>query len=133
MKTEISQAQKESMGQKLSLCLEFLKQEIQPHLIDDDQIEVAMGDSMDLCLTRDAIFVKYTRWVSLGFDVPISKNLYLEKDRKTAKKYICDVEPELAVEFLQRWASAKESLLKEVKAKNEEIDMLNNIIDSFKL
>lgn len=133
MKMEISQAQKDSMGQKLGLCVEFLKREIQPHLIDNDIVTVSMGELMDLCLTRNDIYVKLTRWVSFGVDVPLSKRLYLEKSRKNAKKYICDAEPDLAVEFLQRWSSAKESLLKEVNAKNDEVNKLNNIIDGFKL
>ena len=133
MKMEISQTQKENMGEKLKLCIEFLKQEIQPHLINSDTVVVAMGESMDLCLTHNDIYVKYTRWMSMGVDIPVSKKLYLEKDRKTVKKYMCDVAPELAVEFLQRWGAAKEFLLKEVKAKNEEVTKLNNIIDGFKL
>lgn len=133
MKVEISKAQKEVLGEKIWLCVEFIKREIQPHLISNDKLVVSMGEELDLHITSKQLYVKYTRLLNLGVAIPISKVLLLERDRKNTKKYICDAEPELAVAFLQQWENAKSYLLHEVYDKNQAVDKLNNFIDNFKL
>lgn len=133
MNVEISKEQKAALAEKISMCVEYLKAEIQPHLTSRDKLSANMGEELDLYLTSKEIFVKHTRYYSIGIDFPVSKVLYLEKDRKTANRYICDVEPELAVAFLENWDKAKQSLLQEVADKDAEVNKLTNFIDSFKL
>lgn len=133
MNVEISKEQKEALAEKVSLCVEFLKREIQPHLTSKDNIEISMGDILDLCLTSKEIYVRSTRMFYVGIDIPVRKVLYLEKDRKTAKKYLCDVYPELAVDFLKNWDKAKEQLLRDVADKEKRVNEFNSFVDNFKL
>lgn len=135
MKVEISKEQKEALGKKIALCVDFLKKEVQPHLIPSDKIEIGMGDVLDLYITSKSIYVTKTRVINLFIiDFPIRRTLFLEKnDRKQAKKYICDVFPELAVDFLKNWEKAKIKLMKDVFDKTEEIKKLDQFVDSFKL
>lgn len=133
MNIEISQEQKESLAKKISLCVDFLKSVVQPHLTSKDNVTVSMGSVLDLCLTSKEIYVKQTRIYNLVVEFPVRTLYYLEQDKKTAKKYICEAAPELAIEFLKNWDIAKEKLMKEVNAKKEEVNKLNNIIDNFKL
>lgn len=133
MRVEISQEQKESLAGKIDLCVEFLKSTIQPHLTSKDNISVSMGPVLDLYLTRNSLYVKQTRFYNFGFDFPVSTVFYLERDKKTARKYICEAAPDLAVEFLKNWDKAKSQLMNEVNEKNEEVDKLNSFIDNFEL
>lgn len=134
MKVEISKEQKAALGNKISLCVEFLKQEVQPHLISSDKVIVPMGEILDLCITSKKIYVVKTRILSLFTDIYLRQTLTLEKkDRKDSKKYICDRYPELAVDFLKHWEEAKNRLIKEVIDKNKKINDLNSFVDQFVL
>lgn len=134
MKVEISKEQQEALGQKVKLCLDFLKKEIQPHLVASDSVVKPMGDVLDLCITAKEIYVTRTRVVNILFDLEVKKKLLLEKtSRKMSKHYICEAFPELAVEFLQHWERAKADLLLEVGEKNAKIDKLDRFVNDFKL
>ena len=134
MKVEISKEQKAALGTKVSLCADFLKNEIQPHIVKGDVIAVSMGDYLDLYISHDKIHVKETKIYSFGIDIPLKRLFFLEKsDRKQAKKYICDAAPELAVEFLKNWENAKTALKKQVSDKMSKVDELDRFVEGFKL
>lgn len=134
MKVEISKDQRELLGAKVSLCLNFLKEQIQPHLVSKDRIVIPMGEVLDLCITKEECFVIRTRVISLGIDVFLRTKLYLDKaNRKKAKKYICDACPELAVEFLKYWNDAKRELMEQVNEKNKQIADFHSFVNGFQL
>lgn len=134
MKVEISKAQRELLGTKVSLCLNFLKEQIQPHLVSKDRLVIPMGEVLDLCITEAEIYIIRTRVVSLGVDVFLKSRLYLDKsNRKKAKKYICEACPELAVEFLKHWDSAKRELMGQVNEKNKQIADFHSFVNGFQL
>ena len=134
MKVEISKDQKKHLTDKISLCVEFLKEFIQPHLVSSDKICADAGKFLTLYLTSKELYVIEIRYISLGFDIPIYRTWYLEKsDRKKAKKYLCDVRPELAVEFLKNWETVRNQLTHEVKVKTDTVNKLDTFIDSFTL
>lgn len=134
MKVEISKAQKEALGNKIDLCVAFLKKEVQPHLVPTDKLVIAMGEVLDLCITSKEIYVIKTRAVSCIATFYVRSSLLLERPgRKNSKKYICEDYPELAVEFLKHWDKAKQVLSKEVQAKEKEVSDLDNFVDSFRL
>lgn len=135
MVVEISKEQKEMLSQKIALCVEFIKNEVQPHMVSKDKITFAMNPLLELIITSKDIYVNNSRVVSFLFWEPcFSKLFYLEKqERSKKKKYICEESPELAVEFLRCWGKAKEFLSNEVSVKITKVDSLNSFIDDFKL
>lgn len=133
MKVEISKSQKEALGEKLTLCVSFIKSKVQPHIIKGDTIIVNMGDMLDLCITDTKLYVYEPKTIIPGLDLYAKKVMYLEKDRKHARKYICDACPELAVEFLKNWDKAKAELVRQVKDKTNKVDELNEFVDSFEI
>lgn len=134
MKVEISKEQKLVLGEKINLCVDFLKKQIQPHLVVKDCIVIPMGDILDLYISQKEIFVIKTQVISLGVDFFLKKKLFLEKPgRKKAKKYICEACPELAVDFLKHWEEAKLELMSQVNDKNKKINDFNNFVDGFRL
>lgn len=134
MVVEISKEQKAALGQKISLCVDFLKQDVQPHLISSDKLTIPMGEVLDLCITHKDIYVIKTRTISFFIDFYFKRVLFLEKkNRKQAKKYICEAYPELAVDFLKHWDECKNNLLAQVAEKNKQIDSLNEFVDNFML
>lgn len=132
---EISKAQKEQLGQRIAWCVKYLEDEIQPHLISKDKIRVCLGESLELFLTDKEMYVKEIKFYNLiVFEFHRSRILYLDKkDRKRAKKYICDVSPESAVEFLKHWEPAKDELNKQVDEKNNKVSEFDKFVDNFKL
>ena len=138
MVVEISNEQKAEIAEKIELCVEFLKQEVQPHLVVSDKISVSVTPDLDLFITHKDLYVKETRVISLPFWEPCyTRTLYLEKPArkksKKNKKYICDNFPEQAVEFLKGWEKAKLQLLEEVSDKIQKVDNLNDFINGFRL
>lgn len=137
MVVEISNEQKVEIAEKIALCVEFLKKEIQPHLVVSDKISVEVSSDLDLFITHNNLYVQETCVISLPFWEPCyTRTLYLEKpERKNnkKKKFICENRPELAVEFLKGWEKTKLQLLTEVSEKIKKVDTLNNFINDFKL
>ena len=137
MNIEFSQEQKEAIAEKMELCASFLKTDIQPYLTSNDNLVVDMGEFIELCVTKNSMYVKQTRVLDLRFfEVPLNKVFYLEKNRKSVKKskhYICFAAPALAVEFLQQWEKTKNFLQEKVDKKNEEVKKLDSFIDNFKI
>lgn len=137
MIVKISDEQKAEIAEKLLLCVAFLKQEIQPHMVVSDKISVNVSPDLELFISRDDLYVKETRIISLPFWEPCyTRTLYLEKPEKKKskkKKFICDSCPELAIDFLKGWEKAKLKLLEEVTDKIKRVDALNSIINDFKL
>lgn len=134
MEVEISKEQRQALGEKVGLCVAFLKEVIQPHLIKRDKIVIPMGEVLDLCITSKELYVTRTWVVNLFIDFYFRKVLYLEKiDRKKAKKYICEAYPELAVDFLKHWDKAKQELLEQLTVRNKQIEDLDNFVSSFRL
>lgn len=138
MIVEISNEQKVEIAEKIALCVEFLKHEVQPHLVVSDKISVTVTPDLDLFITHKDLYVKETCVLCLPFWEPCyTRTLYLEKperkSRKKSKKFICDNYPEQAVEFLKGWEKAKLHLLEEVSDKIKRVDILNNFINDFKL
>ena len=134
MKVEISKEQKEALSQKISMCVEFLKKEIQPHLISKDKVVVEINENLELIITNKEIYVKNIQLLDFRFFVlSLSNTFYLEKDRQKVKKYICFVKPDLAVVFLQHWEKTKKHLIDQVFEKNMEVSKLNSFIDNFHL
>ena len=138
MIVKISEEQKAEIAGKISLCVAFLKQEVQPHMVVSDKISVNVSPDLELFVSRDDLYVKETRVISLPFWEPCyTRTLYLEKPsskkNKRKKKFICDCCPELAVDFLKGWEKAKLKLIDEVLDKKKRVDTLNNFINDFKL
>lgn len=134
MKVEISKSQKDALGKKIDLCVNFLKSEVQPHIVKSDTIIINMSDSLDLFITSSKIYVTETKLVVPAVNFSRKRTLLLEKqDRKQAKSYICEVAPELAVEFLKNWETARNQLEEQVDAKTKQVDELNQFVDDFKL
>lgn len=134
MKVEISKEQREVLGQKIALCVDFLKKQIQPHLADKDSVVVEMGEVLDLHISKEEIYLTQTKVINLGFELYSKSKIFLEKtDRKKAKKYICDVYPEMAVEFLKNWEETKRKLMIQVNEKNKKLDDISRFVDSFRL
>lgn len=136
MVVEISKAQKEVLSEKIKLCVDFLKNEVQHHLVSTDKISVSVGVDIDLFITSKDLYVVETRLVPILFMEPsFTRTMYLEKPEKKSKKkkYICEDYPELAVEFLKNWEKAKAFLMEEVAKKVKKVDDLNSFIDNFQL
>lgn len=134
MKVEISKEQKEALGEKIGLCVAFLKNEVQPHIVKTDAIEVAMGDVLDLHITSSKIFVTEAKAVIPGIDFYTKRTLLLENlGRKDAKKYICEAAPVLAVEFLKNWEKAKIFLNSQLSNKKKQVEDLNRFVEDFRL
>ncbi len=135
MVVEISKEQKEMLSKKLSLCVDFIKNEVQPHMVANDKISFAVGSTLELVITSKEMYLKNSKVISLVLWEPeLAKVYYLEKQEKSKKKkYVCDVFPELAVEFLKNWEKAKEFLLNEVSSKKTKEENLNSFINDFKL
>lgn len=134
MKVEISKEQKEALGQKIAMCVDFLKSEVQVHMVKSDTIIVSMGDFLDLYISCNKIYVTETKVLNLGFDFYRKRTYYLEKlDPKKAKRYICDAAPELAVDFLKNWEPAKNALIAQVSDKKKKVNALNEFVDGFQL
>ena len=134
MKVEISKTQKEALSQKVDLCVNFIKTEVQPHLVRADKLTIPMGEVLDLCITSKEIYAVRTRVVSVFIDLYFKTVLKLEKQpNKKVNKYICEGYPELAVEFLKHWDKAKAVLIDEVLDKNKKISDFDKFVDSFQL
>lgn len=132
MKIEISKEQKEALGEKIGLCVAFLKNEVQPHIVKSDSLEVAMGDVLDLHITSSKIYVTEAKTIIPGIDFYTKRTLLLENlGRKESKKYICEVAPELAVEFLKNWEKAKSFLSSQVSDKKKQVDKLDQFVNDF--
>lgn len=143
MNIEISKEQKANLSQKMSLCVDFLKKEIQPHLIRKDKIVLPAGDTgLELCITSSHIYINHCGAhsllpdsVSLSIDIPFQRKYSVEsrnKHNKRDKNYICEACPEAAIEFLSYWVKIKATLLAEVAEKNKEVSKINNFIDDFR-
>ena len=134
MKVEISKTQKEALGLKVGLCVNFIKTEVQPHLVRTDKLTIPMGEILDLCITSKEIYVVRTRVVSFFVDFYFKTVLQLEKQpHKKVNKYICEGYPEMAVEFLKHWEKAKAVLIDEVLDKNKKVSDLDKFVDNFQL
>lgn len=135
MVVEITKEQKTQLAEKIGLCVDFLKKEVQPHLVPTDTVSVVVSDELELFITSKKLYVKVADPLSLGFvEIPVSRIVYLEKQEKSKKKkYICEFFPELAVEFLKNWNKTKDRLINEIATKVKKEEDLNNFIDSFKL
>ena len=134
MKVEISKKQKEALGEKIGLCVDYLKKEVQPHIVKSDSIAVAMGEVLDLHITSSKIYVTAAKAVVPGIDFYTKRTLLLENlGRKDAKKYICEAAPELAVEFLKNWEKAKISLTAQIDDKNTQVNKLDQLVNDFKI
>lgn len=135
MVVEITKEQKAQLAEKIGMCVDYLKKEVQPHLVPTDTVSVVVGIDSELFITNKNLYVKESRLISLGFWEPsVSRVVYLEPQEKSKKKkYICEDFPELAVEFLKNWQKTKEFLSSEVAKKVKKEDDLNNFIDDFKL
>lgn len=135
MVVEITKEQKTQLAEKTELCVDYLKKEVQPHLVPTDTLSVAVSADLELFITSKNLFVKAAAPISLGFwEIPFSRVVYLEKQTKSKKKkYICEFFPELAVEFLKNWDKTKDRLINEIATKVKKEEDLNSFIDSFKL
>ena len=134
MEVEITREQKDALAKKIGLCVDFLKTEVQPHLIPSDKLKIEMSEILDLYITRSELYVVRNRTVNFLTDINLKSNFYLEKlDRKKSKQFICDACPELAVDFLKHWPVAKNRLIDEVVAKNKKISELNDFVDNFEI
>lgn len=134
MNIEISREQKEALSEKIGMCLEFLKTNVQPYLSSTDNVVINMNEFLDLCITRKKICARETHIINLYFvEIPLHKNYYLEKAKKNAKKYICYAAPRLALDFMHQWEKTKQTLLKQVAEKNEEVSKMNNFINDFEI
>lgn len=144
MNIEISKEQKANLSQKMSLCVEFLKKEIQPHLTRKDKIVLPAGDTgLELCITSSVIYINHCGAhsllpdsLSLSIDIPFQHKYSVEKCKKHNKKdknYICEACPEAAIEFLSHWDKIKTTLLTEVAEKNKKVGQINDFIDNFRL
>lgn len=134
MKVEISKAQKEALGQKINLCVTFLKNEVQPHIVKSDTIVVNMSDYLDLYITNSRIYVTETKPLIPGIDLYRKRVLFLERPvRKNASKYICEACPDRALEFLKNWDRAKATLSQQVEEKKKQVEDFNRFVDDFQL
>lgn len=134
MNVEINKEQRELISSKISLCLEFLKREVQPHIIDGDNVCVPIVDGLDLLISNSEVYIRKTSVKYLVIEIETSKKYYLERfANNKSKKYICDEVPEMAVVFLQNWDNVKKSLLDQVYAKNKVEEDLNNFVNNFHL
>ena len=134
MKVEISKEQRDALGKKIELCVDFLRKEVQPHIVRNDKIEVAMSSTMDLLLTDSRIYVTESVPIVPGLDFCRKKVWLLENPgRKKDKQYICEANPDLAVEFLKCWKAAKAELEKQISTKNKQVDELNQFVEEFHL
>lgn len=132
MNIDISREQKEALAQKVEICVEFIKNDVQPYLTSKDNLVISIADFLDFCLTNKEFYIRQTRVIDLSFfDMPLKKIFYLEKNSKTIKKYICTATPELAIEFLKQWGNIKRKLKETVINNTSENDTLNNFIDTF--
>lgn len=134
MKVEISKEQKEALSKKIALCVDFLKLEVQPHMVNSDLITISMGEVMELCVTSKEVYIINLKPINIGIELCYKRKLSLDKHgSKKAKKYICDVCPELAVEFLRNWEKVRDKLMSEVIEKEKKVKDLNSFVDSFQL
>lgn len=134
MNIDISKEQKAALSQKVSLCVEYLKKEIQPNLASKDKIILSINDDLDLYLTNKKFYIKQTHILDFNIiSFPLYKRFLLEKTSKTSKKFICTAAPEFALEFLKQWDKMKYRLQEKVIANTAETDQLNDFIDNFKL
>lgn len=134
MKVEISKEQKEALGKKIDLCVDFLKKEVQPHVVKSDILEVFVQEELFLFVTSSKIYATASVPVIPGVDLCLKKVLLLENPgRKQAKKYICEANPELAVVFLKNWERVKSQLIAQVAEKTKKVDELNQFVDNFEL
>lgn len=132
MKVEISKEQKDALGEKIGLCVDYLKKEIQPHIVKSDSIEVAMGEVLDLHITSTRLYVTESRPIISSIGIYSKRTLLLENlGRKESKKYICEAAPEMAVEFLKNWEKAKSFLSSQVSNKKKEMDALDQLVNDF--
>lgn len=137
MRIEISKEQKANIAAKMSLCVEFLKTGVQSHLTAKDKVVVPANSSLELHITSDTLFIKLYASRSLGpIDIPFQQTYTLEKEKtrsKADKHYICEANPEAAIEFLKSWDNVKKALMDEVAEKIKTVDKINNFINDFKL
>ena len=136
MNIDITKNQQEIIAANVDLCMNFIKNDIQPHLTSSDRISVDVCDDLLLCLTNNSAHIvkTVTHTLFLDFSFKTKQTFILEKGTsKKEKKYLCEKSPELAYEFLQNWQSVKEDLLAEVNTKKEEVGELNDFIGSFKV
>lgn len=134
MNVEITSEQKKIISDKIAMCVDFLKSIVQPHIIKDDKVVVRLDENLDLVVTPEEIYVRETRIISFIIEIERYCSYNLEKsNNKKSKKYICDTNPDLAVVFLQNWEKAKNALLDEVDTKNQQIDVLDDFINNFRL
>lgn len=144
MNIEISKEQKANLSIKMSLCVDFLKKEIQPHLTRKDRVVVPAGDSgLELCITSSLIYINHCGArsllpdsISFNLDIPFQKKYSVVKSKNRNKKdknYICEACPEAAIEFLSHWDKIKTTLLTDVAEKNKKVGAINDFIDNFRL
>ncbi len=135
MVVEISKEQKAALAEKVALCVDFIKETVQPHLVDGDTVSVVLSDNLELLVSNKSLSVCIYKRKDLYITVlSLKKMACLEETGKSRKKkFLCEDYPELAVEFLKNWEKAKTYLEKQVADKNKKVDELNNFVTSFKL
>ena len=147
MNIEISKEQKASLAEKMALCVEFLKKEVQPHLTSTDKVVLSacnsfsFGKELELHITSKTLSIIEINSRVIGFDffsfdMPSKHKYTLEKknsNSKNNKQYICEAYPEAAIEFLKNWDNIKNNLMTEVNLKKQEVDKINNFIDNFEI
>lgn len=137
MKIEISKEQKNNIAEKMTLCVDFLQNDVQPHLTSKDKVIVPVDNTLELHITHKTLFIKQYSVLRAGpLEVPCQHTYTLEKELNKAKqdkRYICEARPEAAIEFLKNWDSVKNTLMRDVAAKIKKVDEINSFIDNFHL
>ena len=135
MVVEISKEQKALLAEKVALCVDFIKDTVQPHLVDGDTIPVVVSDDLELLVSNKSLFVRiYTRMDLYLTVLTLKKTACLVESEKTKKmKFLCEDYPELAVEFLKHWDKVKGYLELQVSEKVKKVDDLDKFVSGFQL
>lgn len=134
MNIDISKEQKEALTKKVALCVEYIKNDVQPYLTSKDNIVINIDEFLDFCLTNKDYYIKQTRILDCNFfEVPLNKIFYLDKRPKAVKKYVCLTAPEIALAFLKQWDKIKHDLNDKVIQNTSDTNKLNDFIDNFKI
>lgn len=135
MVVEISKEQKAALAEKVALCVAFIQDTVQPHLVDGDTVSVVVSDTLELLISNKSMSVCIYNRMDLYVTVLTLKKTacLVEAEKTKKKKFLCEDYPELAVEFLKNWEKTKAYLEKQVADKNKKVDDLNNFVTSFQL
>ena len=135
MVVEISKEQKALLAEKVALCVAFIKDTVQPHLVDGDTVSVVISDSLELLVSNKSVSVCIYSRMDLYLTVLTFKKMacLVESEKTKKMRFLCEDYPELAVEFLKNWEKTKAYLEKQVADKNKKVDDLNNFVSTFRL